>query len=1311
MSRLVIKYSDVDINAFNVEINLVMNAISQVSFELVSPNWALHDTWKGRLNEEIKAYLDTSLIFIGNINNIQSGLNRIRINALSFVKTLDWTLFEEEQLQFLLTEGKVYGIGPSGLSIRLVSDKGEMPVLWDGSAIVADQFNKDPASPKFITVSDATLGESEITEKKMASLEDWGGDALVGTYDKTFTQDTQYISVQGGGNIADPGTVETYLHFQYSLLSNHINAAFPLVKLKMQLVGYSYITKVIYQNGTYDLNLKVSIKHPTISTYKTIIDTHYSLVFSSGTNAKTQAFAINTDWLVIDLSDYIDTITDEWNEGDLIIEFTLTPPDQEYYPTIVNYVDFIQLDFRYDSAEFEISQAKITDTSIVAGSYVSITQATYDYDTLGVAVGDKVQVSKGADEVFALIFSNSDIAQIINFETLIEKAFSQSYKGGLSAYSLLVQACQRFNYEFWEAYDGGFKTLYCGKIDDIDAATITFDLENDPPTNEPNFSYDSEETYGYVIIRYAGGATTPVQADSPSSDPKTIVIDCPEIVSRSEAMEIALEWANYYAVPRYSISVMWNYLPTNLPIVGQRYNIYLNSSTTLTDQVCRRITIKQDGALGQILIEGFFGNGHTPPIEKLGREIGLILRREKIRSSIDPVAITRQTILSYSGHTPATVNAPLTITDQDIDILLGNGLEIDGSSQLAIDTSAIETIISAELVDGQSIDLAIDALISSHTGNASAHHTRYADSEAIAAVEGEPTLDLDGYVQAKDHTTEVQDYVITEDQKGTMNGVCPLNAYIKVPTANIPAFVWGNYQDTWDASGATYPAGTYEAGDYFVCSVAGTVEGVAYAIGDILIWDGENWDTFSAFQANLFAYKLNSTLASFYKTVVEKLEIRGKHHYEFGTCIPKPPNGYTFVSGDGNPFGWEYTKDTDGTISLEIVDYKYVSSLSMAVAGNCWHYLYYTTGVSKSFTSGEFFQVDFLVDYNIDMEGFAVSVSDSTKTYRIEISFSGLVISIYRYPGPTLLYSDSPMDLGLHLYSLKFVFDGTYWDIYFYIDKVLIQTFSNETYRNYHDMIKIYDVVSTGTSESVENTLYDIGHSLLFDYIPFSLGELAGDGHLIFDDVTITDILESSDEFSDSDEKLMTAAAIRDLVSLVNLSITATSTEINTVCDGASAKNSHVHDDRYYTETEIDATKVAFRARRTTAQTIATDTSTVIVFATEDYDYGSNYSVITGKFTASVAGVYHFDAGILLANVAWDADDVAECFFYKNGSQSVWGERWVCDNGNTRYVSLHAHGDIVLAVNDYVEFRAQHIRGADTNTHTSYNYFNGHRVY
>lgn len=78
---------------------------------------------------------------------------------------------------------------------------------------------------------------------------------------------------------------------------------------------------------------------------------------------------------------------------------------------------------------------------------------------------------------------------------------------------------------------------------------------------------------------------------------------------------------------------------------------------------------------------------------------------------------------------------------------------------------------------------------------------------------------------------------------GAPNGVAPLDASSKISTAYLPAAILGslNYKGTLDASTAAYPASPAK-GDYYVISVAGTIAGHAYAIGDWATYDGTQWD-------------------------------------------------------------------------------------------------------------------------------------------------------------------------------------------------------------------------------------------------------------------------------------------------------------------------------------------------------------------------------------------------------------------------------------------------------------------------------------
>jgi hypothetical protein len=49
------------------------------------------------------------------------------------------------------------------------------------------------------------------------------------------------------------------------------------------------------------------------------------------------------------------------------------------------------------------------------------------------------------------------------------------------------------------------------------------------------------------------------------------------------------------------------------------------------------------------------------------------------------------------------------------------------------------------------------------------------------------------------------------------------------------------YRGTWDASGGVYPTSP-STGDYYIISVAGTISGTVYAVGDGMIYNGATWD-------------------------------------------------------------------------------------------------------------------------------------------------------------------------------------------------------------------------------------------------------------------------------------------------------------------------------------------------------------------------------------------------------------------------------------------------------------------------------------
>ena len=90
-----------------------------------------------------------------------------------------------------------------------------------------------------------------------------------------------------------------------------------------------------------------------------------------------------------------------------------------------------------------------------------------------------------------------------------------------------------------------------------------------------------------------------------------------------------------------------------------------------------------------------------------------------------------------------------------------------------------------------------------------------------------------------------------EDSVGAVNGICPLDANQRVPSANLPDTLL-EYQGVWDASTntPTLTDGTGVQSDWYRCNVAGTVDfgsgNITFAVGDKAVHNGtiwEKWDT------------------------------------------------------------------------------------------------------------------------------------------------------------------------------------------------------------------------------------------------------------------------------------------------------------------------------------------------------------------------------------------------------------------------------------------------------------------------------------
>ena len=107
----------------------------------------------------------------------------------------------------------------------------------------------------------------------------------------------------------------------------------------------------------------------------------------------------------------------------------------------------------------------------------------------------------------------------------------------------------------------------------------------------------------------------------------------------------------------------------------------------------------------------------------------------------------------------------------------------------------------------------------------------------------------------------------------------------------------------------------------------------------------------------------------------------------------------------------------------------------------------------------------------------------------------------------------------------------------------------------------------------------------------------------------------------------------------------------------------------------------AFSARSTSLRTL---NGSPFIFDTAMLNIGNHYNTATGRFTAPIAGVYHFFVEFLANDTNTDTVDTR---FYVNGVMTQNGSTYAPSTGSYRKVLMSSL--IQLSANDVVDVRTQ----------------------
>ena len=200
-----------------------------------------------------------------------------------------------------------------------------------------------------------------------------------------------------------------------------------------------------------------------------------------------------------------------------------------------------------------------------------------------------------------------------------------------------------------------------------------------------------------------------------------------------------------------------------------------------------------------------------------------------------------------------------------------------------------------------------------------------ASLSAVSALPNGTTATTQGSVAVPDNSTKVATTAYVDRLRGAVSGVATLDGTGKIPIEQIDLGALGSltYRGTWDASLGVYPSPVgLVSGWFYITSVAGTISGTHYNVGDWMVYNGVSWDKVTA--VDIGAY-LSTWTGSTSVITVGTITTGTWHADAIGSAY----------GGAGGIAGPALLKGTAGVVSAATVDTDYVSpSTASTITGD-----------------------------------------------------------------------------------------------------------------------------------------------------------------------------------------------------------------------------------------------------------------------------------------------------------------------------------------------------------------------------------------